>query len=395
MACSTGEACGFTETRSGASRWANHSAVIRLTIDALDAWWPPTFTPDRFSRTRLAWCTIEAASQSTRRWTRSSACRSRSVRGSAAVAMRSAYAASRCSPNGEKIVGRARSRHRPHVHHGTPAVRATSATVLWAWWASSRSGETSSSTRSSAISRSTVADSALRAANASSPGESASGGSWTTSSKPARSQASVTSARRRSSWSGRPSEQARLMIRCPASRRPSSVAPAPSTSSSGCGERCRMQVTGARTLHAGAPQRGEHTLPVDLDRGDRAPARRARVVLEHDDRRTELLELAQALDVVLGIRADDRVLRELLVGHLLLAVLVHLPRLVPVARVVVLGLGALPLPGRLEGGLVALGPRPQRLEDDLSVALAPGLLARLPVGLEHFGRRLGIRKRPQ
>ena len=37
MACSTGEACGLTDTRSGASRCANHSAVISETIDALDA----------------------------------------------------------------------------------------------------------------------------------------------------------------------------------------------------------------------------------------------------------------------------------------------------------------------------------------------------------------------
>src|SRR5215218_2119355 len=262
--------------------------------------------------------------------------------------------ASRCSPNGEKIVGRERSRQSPHVHHGTPAVSATSATVLCAWWASSRSGDTSSSTRSSAISRSTVAESALRAANASSPSESASGGSWTTSSKLARSQASVTSARRRSCWSGPPSEHARLMIRCPASRRPSSVAPAPSTSSSGCGERCRTQVTRRRTLHPGAAQRGQHLLAVDLDGGDRTPARPARVVLQHEHGRAELLELAQALDVVLGVRADDGVLGELVVGHLPLAVLVHLLRLVPVALVVVLGLGALPLARSLEGRLVGL-----------------------------------------
>ena len=51
MACSTGEACGLTDTRSGASRYANHSAVISDTIDALEAWWPPTFTPDRLGRT--------------------------------------------------------------------------------------------------------------------------------------------------------------------------------------------------------------------------------------------------------------------------------------------------------------------------------------------------------
>src|SRR5918999_5698300 len=67
MACRTGDACGFTETRSSARRSPNHSAVIRLTIDALDAWCPPTFTPERFSRTRLAWWTIAAESHSTRR----------------------------------------------------------------------------------------------------------------------------------------------------------------------------------------------------------------------------------------------------------------------------------------------------------------------------------------
>ena len=67
IACSAGEACGFTDTRSSARSSENQSAVIRLTIDALDAWWPPTFTPERFSRTRLAWCTIAAASHSTRR----------------------------------------------------------------------------------------------------------------------------------------------------------------------------------------------------------------------------------------------------------------------------------------------------------------------------------------
>src|ERR687892_809583 len=67
MACSTGDACGFTDTRSSARSSLNQSAVIRLTIDALEAWCPPTFTPERFSRTRLAWCTIAADSHSTRR----------------------------------------------------------------------------------------------------------------------------------------------------------------------------------------------------------------------------------------------------------------------------------------------------------------------------------------
>src|SRR5215212_10629524 len=76
MACSTGEACGFTETRSSARSSENQSAVIRLTIDALDAWCPPTFTPELFSRTRFAWCTIAVASHSTRRCTASSVSRS-------------------------------------------------------------------------------------------------------------------------------------------------------------------------------------------------------------------------------------------------------------------------------------------------------------------------------
>src|SRR5918999_5133972 len=67
MAWRTGEACGFTDTRSSARSSENQSAVMRLTIDALDAWCPPTFTPERFSRTRLAWWTIAVASQRTRR----------------------------------------------------------------------------------------------------------------------------------------------------------------------------------------------------------------------------------------------------------------------------------------------------------------------------------------
>ena len=45
---------------------------MTLTIDAEDAWWPPTFTPDGVARTRLAWWTIDVASHSTRRWSASS-----------------------------------------------------------------------------------------------------------------------------------------------------------------------------------------------------------------------------------------------------------------------------------------------------------------------------------
>ena len=54
MAWSTGAACGLTDTRSGDRRYSNHSAVMIDTIDADDAWWPPTFTPDDVRRTRLA-----------------------------------------------------------------------------------------------------------------------------------------------------------------------------------------------------------------------------------------------------------------------------------------------------------------------------------------------------
>jgi pyruvate dehydrogenase E1 component len=53
-ACSTGEACGLTETRSPAESCSSHSAVMIDTMDALDAWWPPTLSPVGFGRTRLA-----------------------------------------------------------------------------------------------------------------------------------------------------------------------------------------------------------------------------------------------------------------------------------------------------------------------------------------------------
>src|SRR3954453_17870100 len=79
MACRTGLACGLTLTRSGASSTPKYKAVMSDTIDALEAWWPPTFTPLRFSRTRLAWWTMLVASQSTRRSTRLSVSRSSSA----------------------------------------------------------------------------------------------------------------------------------------------------------------------------------------------------------------------------------------------------------------------------------------------------------------------------
>src|SRR5215211_7204902 len=104
MACRTGEACGLTETRSGASRWANHSAVISETIDALEAWWPPTLIPLRFGRTRLAWWTIAVPSHSTRRCTASRTSRSTS-----------------CAPERAATVLMVRASHVPAVLRPLPA----------------------------------------------------------------------------------------------------------------------------------------------------------------------------------------------------------------------------------------------------------------------------------
>src|SRR6056297_1865474 len=70
----TGLAWGFTATLSSPDRCPNHSAVMIDTIDADDAWWPPTLiamSPDGAGRSRLAWSIIRVASHSTRCCTRS------------------------------------------------------------------------------------------------------------------------------------------------------------------------------------------------------------------------------------------------------------------------------------------------------------------------------------
>src|SRR6478735_409663 len=84
MACSTGEACGLTDTRSSGRRWLNHSSVMIETSDADEAWCPPTFSPSGLGRTRLAWCTIDVASHNTRCSTSRSVA-SRSMRPPSAV----------------------------------------------------------------------------------------------------------------------------------------------------------------------------------------------------------------------------------------------------------------------------------------------------------------------
>jgi hypothetical protein len=50
-----------------------------VAIEALEAWCPPTLSPDGLGRTRLAWCTIAVASQSTRRSTAARTAVSRSA----------------------------------------------------------------------------------------------------------------------------------------------------------------------------------------------------------------------------------------------------------------------------------------------------------------------------
>src|SRR4051812_39055554 len=67
MACMTGDAWGFTDTRSPGRSCSNHRAVMMEVIDALDAWWPPTLRPERFGRTLLAWWIMDVASHRTRR----------------------------------------------------------------------------------------------------------------------------------------------------------------------------------------------------------------------------------------------------------------------------------------------------------------------------------------
>ena len=65
MLCSTGDACGFTDTRSPDCSWVNHSDVMIETIDAHEAWCPPTFSPLGLGRMRLAWWIIAVDVHST------------------------------------------------------------------------------------------------------------------------------------------------------------------------------------------------------------------------------------------------------------------------------------------------------------------------------------------
>ena len=145
--------------------------------------------------------------------------------------------------NGTSTFGSGRSPHRPQnmTRAGSPrtctASRTARPTTSWPWWPSCGDGPTISSALavSSSVRRSPLPERAARA-RGHRRSRSAAGCSGITSSKPASLQASVNSARRRSWSSVRPRLQARLTTCQPASRSAISVAPAPISSSSGCGD---------------------------------------------------------------------------------------------------------------------------------------------------------------
>src|ERR1700742_2242221 len=107
MEWNTGDACGLTLTRSWAFRYAKYSAVIAVTSDALEAWWPPTFTPSPVDRSRLAASTIRTASHRTRRWISSRTSRSTAVLAVTAVVSGETRSATGTSLQGAWVVHRA------------------------------------------------------------------------------------------------------------------------------------------------------------------------------------------------------------------------------------------------------------------------------------------------
>src|ERR1700761_5162588 len=104
MEWNTGDACGLTLTRSWAFRYAKYSAVIAVTSDALEAWWPPTFTPSPVDRSWLAASTMRTASHSTRRWISSSTSRSTAVLAVTAVVAGGARSGTGPSLQGARVV---------------------------------------------------------------------------------------------------------------------------------------------------------------------------------------------------------------------------------------------------------------------------------------------------
>src|SRR5947209_12104676 len=140
-----------------------------------------------------------------------------------------------------------------------------------------------------------------------------------------------------------------------------------------------------------AAQRGQHLVAVDADRPVRVGVADE---LQADRRRPEPLELADALDVLVGIGADDEaLLGELLVGDLLAGLALHLLRAPDVVAVDGVHLGGLPARGAVDGLLLVLGPGEAALEDHLAGPAAV-VGARLAVGLDDAGRQVGVAHRP-
>src|SRR3954452_16950549 len=146
-------------------------------------------------------------------------------------------------------------------------------------------------------------------------------------------------------------------------------------------------------LRADTAQRGGNLLAVGPDRAHRVGLADE---LQADDRPAlDLLDLADALDVLLGIGGDDEaLLGELLVAHLLVGAALHVGRVGDLVAVDLGELRRLPAPRALDRRLFVLGPGERGLEDDLARP-APVLGARLAVGPDDLAGDLRVAHRPQ
>src|SRR3954465_714089 len=118
------------------------------------------------------------------------------------------------------------------------------------------------------------------------------------------------------------------------------------------------------SAHACSAHGGQHLLAVGADRAQRIGLADE---LQADRRRPELLHLADALDGLLGVRADDEaLLGELLVGDLVVGHALHLGRVVEGVAVDRVHLRRLPAPGAPDRGLLVLRPGEAGGEDDLA-----------------------------
>src|SRR3954453_14528612 len=138
------------------------------------------------------------------------------------------------------------------------------------------------------------------------------------------------------------------------------------------------------------PKLGQHLVAVDVERRMRIGAGD---VHQRDNGRAKLLERLDPLHVMRRIGRRDHLLREHLVGHLVLAVAVDLLRLVDVVRVVLVDERPLPLPRRLERLVVRGRIGEDALEDDLP-RLPPGFLARVFLPVDQLRRGFRVAERP-